>query len=366
MSLRRRGKPLIASLRGGCLLDDAARGAAAGGASRRSTARRWPATWSAPGSPAASNGPATRRRPRCTAALEAATPARGRAAAHRPARDRPRRGRREARRARLCGGAPSPATRAELADAHRRRHRRLEPRHAPAPDLPLRGRRARRQPRRGRRRDRRCCWSPAAARPGSARTACTNGSPSALAAAGYPCLRFDRRGVGDSEGEDPGFRGSGARPRRGRRGLPERDARRSSGCSASACATAPPRSPCSAARPGSTALILVNPWLVEAEAGEPPPAAIRAIIASGCSACEGWKKILSGAVDYRKLFRGIRKIVATRRQLAAGATTSPRRCAGSRLPAELILAERRRHRDRRRRRRSKRRAFERPDRRRRR
>ena len=31
----------------------------------------------------------------------------------------------------------------------------------------------------------------------------------ALAELGYPCLRYDRRGVGDSGGEDPGFRGAG-------------------------------------------------------------------------------------------------------------------------------------------------------------
>ena len=31
----------------------------------------------------------------------------------------------------------------------------------------------------------------------------------ALADKGFTCLRFDRRGVGDSAGEDPGFRGSG-------------------------------------------------------------------------------------------------------------------------------------------------------------
>src|SRR5947209_20359827 len=30
-----------------------------------------------------------------------------------------------------------------------------------------------------------------------------------LAEQGFPCLRFDRRGVGDSEGEDPDWRGSG-------------------------------------------------------------------------------------------------------------------------------------------------------------
>src|SRR3954462_1477438 len=29
-----------------------------------------------------------------------------------------------------------------------------------------------------------------------------------LAEAGFPCLRYDRRGVGDSEGEDPDWRGS--------------------------------------------------------------------------------------------------------------------------------------------------------------
>src|SRR3954449_9197702 len=30
-----------------------------------------------------------------------------------------------------------------------------------------------------------------------------------LAEAGFPCLRYDRRGVGDSEGEDPDWRDSG-------------------------------------------------------------------------------------------------------------------------------------------------------------
>src|SRR3712207_3331734 len=31
----------------------------------------------------------------------------------------------------------------------------------------------------------------------------------ALAGAGWPCFRYDRRGVGDSEGEDPDFKKSG-------------------------------------------------------------------------------------------------------------------------------------------------------------
>src|SRR3977135_4169286 len=64
------------------------------------------------------------------------------------------------------------------------------------------------------------------------------------------------------------------------------------------------------AEAGLGGLILVNPWLVEAEAGEPPAAAIRHHYRRQLLSIEGWKKILSGAVDYRKLLKGLRKISA--------------------------------------------------------
>jgi alpha-beta hydrolase superfamily lysophospholipase len=70
----------------------------------------------------------------------------------------------------------------------------------------------------------------------------------ALADNGYPCFRFDRRGVGDSSGEDPGFKDSGpdlaAAAAAFRLEVPSCRA-----WSASACATAPRRSP-STGRPG--------------------------------------------------------------------------------------------------------------------
>ena len=157
----------------------------------------------------------------------------------------------------------------------------------------------------------------------------------ALAAEGISCLRYDRRGVGDSEGEDPGYRGSG---------------------SDLAAASAALRSACPAVRrlygfglcDGATAialfgrqagldgLILVNPWLVETESGTPPPAAIRRHYRERLTSWRGWKDLLYGAVNYRKLLRGILKLL--RRQDEALAREVADVLARDRLPTQLILA----------------------------
>jgi exosortase A-associated hydrolase 1 len=130
-----------------------------------------------------------------------------------------------------------------------------------------------------------------------------------LAELGYPCFRYDRRGVGDSGGEDPGFRGSGpdtaAAAATFRREIPGLERIFGLGLCDGATALA-----LFGAEAGLAGLILVNPWLVEAEAGAPPPAAIRAHYRQRLLSREGWKKILSGAVDYRKLLTGLRRISA--------------------------------------------------------
>ena len=89
---------------------------------------------------------------------------------------------------------------------------------------------------------------------------------------------------------------------------------------------------------GLDALILVNPWLVEAEAGEPPPAAIRAHYRQRLTSREGWKKIFSGAVDYRKLFKGLRRISA-KEQASPLARDAAAGLAASRLRTWAILAD---------------------------
>jgi exosortase A-associated hydrolase 1 len=159
----------------------------------------------------------------------------------------------------------------------------------------------------------------------------------ALAELNYPCFRYDRRGVGDSSGEDPGFRGSGpdlaaaaAAFRRESAGL-----ERIIGFGLCDGATA---LALFGAAAGLDGLILVNPWLVDVEAGEPAPAAIRHHYRRRLLSIEGWKKILSGAVDYRKLLKGLRKIAAKEEASPLARETAQALAAG-RLRAWAIYAE---------------------------
>jgi exosortase A-associated hydrolase 1 len=158
-----------------------------------------------------------------------------------------------------------------------------------------------------------------------------------LAALSYPCFRYDRRGVGDSVGEDPGFRGSGpdlaAAAAAFRRESPGVERVIGFGLCDGATALA-----LFGRAAGLDGLILVNPWLVEAEAGEPPPAAIRQYYRRRLLSAEGWKKILTGAVDYRKLLKGLRKAAATDSASPLARDAAAALTAG-RLRAWAILAD---------------------------
>jgi len=155
-----------------------------------------------------------------------------------------------------------------------------------------------------------------------------------LVAAGYASLRFDRRGVGDSEGEDPGFRGSAADIAAAaaafRREAPQVEKLIGFGLCDGATALA-----LHGAAAGLDGLILANPWLVETEAGEPPPAAVRRHYRDRLLSGEGWRKLLGGAVDVRKLLAGLRRSASTEASpLAAEAAAAMR---ARRLPSAVIL-----------------------------
>jgi len=158
-----------------------------------------------------------------------------------------------------------------------------------------------------------------------------------LAGLGYPCFRYDRRGVGDSGGDDPGFRGSGpdlaAAASAFRQESPGVERIIGFGLCDGASALA-----LFGRAAGLDGLILVNPWLVEAEAGEPPPAAIRSHYRQRMLSLEGWRKILTGAIDYRKLLSGVRKISA-KQEASSLARDVAAALAASRLRAWAILAE---------------------------
>lgn len=157
----------------------------------------------------------------------------------------------------------------------------------------------------------------------------------ALAKRGHACFRYDRRGVGDSEGEDPGYRGSGpdieAAARALRRENPSVDRVIGFGLCDGASALA-----LSGAGAGLHGLILVNPWLVEAEANAPPAAAIRQHYRQRLLSAEGWKKIINGTISYRKLFKGIAKIISPPPSDLAGQIANALGRSG--LPAQLVLA----------------------------
>lgn len=161
----------------------------------------------------------------------------------------------------------------------------------------------------------------------------------ALADAGYPVLRYDRRGVGDSSGVDPGFESS----------IPDLEA---------AVAAFHEKCPaltrivgfglCDGATTlclhhqatGIDAMILANPWVVEAAANEPPPAAIGKHYREQLMSFEGWKRALTGGIDYRKAVRGVMKLVKPAPKDEGNlANRSAAALMASQAPAEIILAD---------------------------
>lgn len=158
-----------------------------------------------------------------------------------------------------------------------------------------------------------------------------------ISSAGYPCFRFDRRGVGDSEGEDPGYRNSGpdieAASRAFRAACPQIDRIVGFGLCDGGTALS-----LFGAEAGIDALLLANPWFVEAETDAPPAAAIKQHYRDRLMSVEGWKKLLSGSVSYKKIFKGLMKVAAP--PPADLADEVARALSARSLPLTMLLARR--------------------------
>lgn len=124
-----------------------------------------------------------------------------------------------------------------------------------------------------------------------------------IAAAGFPVFRFDRRGIGDSGGENLGFRHSA----------------KDIAAALAAFKAIAPRvervvgfGNCDAASAlmlgnglGCDALVLSNPWTIEDAQAGPPPSAVRARYAEKLKNPREVLRLLSGGVDLKKLAKGL-------------------------------------------------------------
>jgi exosortase A-associated hydrolase 1 len=156
----------------------------------------------------------------------------------------------------------------------------------------------------------------------------------ATAARGFPVFRFDRRGTGDSEGEDPGFARSGpdigAAVAAFRRECPQLQHIAGFGLCDGATALALHHR-----EAGIDALLLANPWVVEPQAGLPPPSAIRRHYIERLTTRRGWSHLLRG-FDWKKAARGMS---AAAKPASNGlADQVGHALALSRVPVRILLA----------------------------
>ena len=160
----------------------------------------------------------------------------------------------------------------------------------------------------------------------------------ALAEAGVPCLRFDRRGLGDSDGDDPGFHtiapDIAAALAALRHTFPS--VRRVIGiglCDGAAALLLAPAA--------FDALILLNPWTRDETTATtmPPRAALAARYRSRFRSPAAWRDLLRGRVNFAKIARGLRHLLK-RDELSSIARVTASNLARYPGRARIILAER--------------------------
>ena len=154
------------------------------------------------------------------------------------------------------------------------------------------------------------------------------------AATGYPVFRFDRRGIGDSTGENGGYLSSEAEIAAAAETFrKEADVTRIVAFGNCDAATALAFFHSGA---GIDALVLANPWTVEQSSDLPPAAAVRARYASKLRDPREWLRLLRGGVDLGKLLKGLRR--ASEKSPEGLATRLGLALSEAKVPVTILLA----------------------------
>lgn len=128
-----------------------------------------------------------------------------------------------------------------------------------------------------------------------------------LAAGGTPVFRYDRRGIGDSSGENGGFLSAQAdlvaAAAAFRAAAPQVTRLVGFGNCDAASALA-----LFGAAAGIDRLLLANPWVIAPTDDLPPAAAIRARYAARLRDPAAWFSLIRGGIDLRKLVRGLVRV----------------------------------------------------------
>lgn len=158
-----------------------------------------------------------------------------------------------------------------------------------------------------------------------------------VAALGYPVFRFDRRGIGDSEGDNGGFEESGpdiaAAVRAFKEACPNLGRIIAFGNCDAATALLLHRPP------GLDGLVLSNIWVIEPVDDLPPPAAIKSHYLDRMKDPKAWLRLLTGAVNIRKIAAGLSRI-AKPSVPSALADRVARAMAANSLETQILLASR--------------------------
>jgi exosortase A-associated hydrolase 1 len=159
-----------------------------------------------------------------------------------------------------------------------------------------------------------------------------------IAEAGYPVFRFDRRGIGDSTGENRGYESSAddiaaaAATFRAETGVTRIIA--FGNCDAATALAF------FHVQIGIDALLLANPWVIERSDDLPPAAAIRSHYAQKLRDPREWLRLLRGGVNIAKLFKGLVKVSRKQSEVPDGiAARLAQAFAATQAPVTILLAK---------------------------